>query len=134
MLIFLVVYALVTFGAALLVQQVVSRAAEDGARAATLLPQPPDPVSVKQVVVESMARSFIVPASANGDMTSRKNWITNHTTIVPCPAPTGAASCVVTITYPYTGDARILPWIPLVDASNWIQQLRSSATAALRTS
>ncbi|WP_083259306.1 TadE/TadG family type IV pilus assembly protein [Variovorax boronicumulans] len=131
---FLVIYALVTFGAAFYVQQIISRAAEDGARAATLLPQPPDPASVKQVVVESLARSLIVPAAESGDLTRRKNWVSNHATITPCSATPGATSCVVTIVYPYTGDARILPWVPLVDASNWIKQLRGSATAALRTS
>ncbi|MNK77564.1 TadE-like protein [compost metagenome] len=132
-LLFLVVYGLATFGAALYVQQVVSRAAEDGARAATLLQQPPNSANVRQVVVESLAHSLIVPASVGADMTNRKSWISNHTTIAPCTSATGATSCVVTVTYPYTGDARLLPWIPLVDASNWIKQLRSSATAALKT-
>ncbi|MCY1240898.1 hypothetical protein D9M72_537700 [compost metagenome] len=115
-------------------QQVVSRAAEDGARAAALLPQPPSSANVKQVVVESLAQSFIVPTSVGADMTTRRSWISNHTTIAPCTSATGATSCVVTVTYPYTGDARLLPWIPLVDASNWIKQLQSSATAALKTS
>ncbi len=131
---FLVLYALLTFGAALYTQQVVSRAAEDGARAATLLPQPPDPLKVKQAVVESLARSLIVPASENGNLNSRKNWILDHITIESCPAGPSTPTCVVTVTYPYEADARFLPQMPLFDASNWIKQLQGSATAALATS
>lgn len=134
MLLFLVMYALATFGAALYIQQAVSRAAEDGARAAELLPHPPDADRVKEAVVESLARSLVVPTSANADTASRKSWIADHVTIEPCTAAAGATSCVVTITYPYTGDARILPSMPLLDASDWIEQLKSSATTALRTS
>ncbi|TSD56572.1 pilus assembly protein [Variovorax sp. KBS0712] len=134
MVLFLVLYALLTFGAALYTQQVVSRAAEDGARAATLLPRPPDPVKVKQAVVESLARSLIVPASANGNLTSRKNWISAHITIESCPVAPSTPTCVVTVTYPYETDARFLPQMPLFDASNWIKQLQGKATAALATS
>ena len=134
MVLFLVLYALLTFGAALYTQQVVSRAAEDGARAATLLPRPPDPVKVKQAVVESLARSLIVPASENGNLTSRKNWISAHITIESCPVAPSTPTCVVTVTYPYETDARFLPQMPLFDASNWIKQLQGKATAALATS
>ncbi|MES2249953.1 MAG: TadE family protein [Pseudomonadota bacterium] len=134
MVLFLVLYALLTFGAALYTQQVVSRAAEDGARAATLLPRPPDPVKVKQAVVESLARSLIVPASANGNLTSRKNWIAAHITIESCPVAPSTPTCAVTVTYPYEADARFLPQMPLFDASNWIKQLQGKATAALATS
>ncbi|CAN7587418.1 TadE/TadG family type IV pilus assembly protein [Variovorax paradoxus] len=134
MLLFLVMYALATFGAAFYTQQAVSRAAEDGARAATLLPQPPDPNSVREAVFDSLARSLIVPASANTDTASRKFWISANVTVAPCVAAAGATSCKVTVSYPYVNN-RILPTMPLLDTSRWMpDELRSSATAALKTS
>lgn len=133
LLLFLVMYASATFGAVFYTQQAVSRAAEDGARAATLLPQPPDPNSVRQVVFDSLARSLVVPISANADIASRKIWISDNVTVDAC-TPASATSCVVTVTYLYMNN-RILPTLLLLDTSRWMpDELRSSATAALRTS
>ncbi|MFS2164961.1 TadE/TadG family type IV pilus assembly protein [Variovorax sp. Varisp62] len=130
---FLVMYGLVTFGAIFYTQQAVSRAAEDGARAAVLLPQPPDQESVRQVVLDSLARSLVVPISANTDTASRKNWLSANVTVAPCSAAPGATSCVVTVTYLYKNN-RILPSVSLLDSS-WVpDNLRSSATAALKAS
>ncbi|AGU51696.1 TadE-like protein [Variovorax paradoxus B4] len=130
---FLVMYGLVTFGAIFYTQQAVSRAAEDGARAAMLLPQPPDQESVRQVVFDSLARSLVVPISFNADMASRKTWLSTNVTVTPCSATPGATSCVVTVTYLYKNN-RILPSVSLLDTS-WVpDNLRSSATAALRPS
>lgn len=130
---FLVMYGLVSFGAIFYTQQAVSRAAEDGARAAMLLPQPPDQESVRQVVFDSLARSLVVPTSFNADTTSRKNWLSDNVTIAPCSAVPGATSCVVTVTYLYKNN-RILPSVSLLDTS-WVpDQLQGSATAALKTS
>lgn len=127
---FLVMYGLVSFGAIFYTQQAVSRAAEDGARAAMLLPQPPDQESVRQVVFESLARSLVVPTSHNADTVSRKNWISANVTVA---AASTAASCVVTVTYLYKNN-RILPSVSLLDTS-WVpDQLQGSATAALKTS
>jgi Flp pilus assembly protein TadG len=127
-------YASATFGAVFYTQQAVSRAAEDGARAATLLPQPPDPNSVRQAVFDSLSRSLIVPASANSDTASRKAWISDNVTVEPCAATAGATSCKVTVSYLYMNN-RILPTMLLLDTSRWMpDELRSSATAALRTS
>lgn len=134
MLLFLVMYALATFGAVFYTQQAVSRAAEDGARAATLLPQPPDPNSVREAVFDSLARSLIVPASANTDTASRRSWISANVTVDPCVPAAGANSCKVTVSYLYVNN-RILPTMLLLDTSRWMpDELRSSATAALRTS
>lgn len=129
---FLVMYGLVTFGAIFYTQQAVSRAAEDGARAAMLLPQPPDQESVRQVVFDSLARSLVVPISANADTASRKTWLSANVTVVPCPAAQGATSCIVTVTYLYKNN-RILPSVSPLD-TNWVpDQLKSSATVALAT-
>lgn len=129
---FLVMYGLVTFGAIFYTQQAVSRAAEDGARAAMLLPQPPNQEGVRQVVLDSLARSLVVPISANTDTASRKNWLSANVTVAPCSAVPGATSCVVTVTYLYKNN-RILPSVSLLDAS-WVpDQLRGSATVALAT-
>lgn len=134
MLLFLVMYALATFGAVLYTQQAVSRAAEDGARAALILQHPPDQNNVRQAVLDSLARSLVVPPSANTDTASRKAWISANVVVEPCAVATGATSCTVTVTYPYVNN-RILPSVPLLDVSTWMpDQLRSSATAALRTS
>lgn len=134
MLLFLVMYGLVSFGAIFYTQQAVSRAAEDGARAAMLLPQPLDSANqenVRQVVFDSLARSLVAPVSAN-DIASRKIWLSSNVTVVPCAPTGGASNCVVTVTYLYKNN-RILPSM-LVDTS-WVpDQLRSSATAALRAS
>lgn len=132
-LLFFVMYGLVTFGAIFYTQQAVSRAAEDGARAAMLLPQPPNQESVRQVVLDSLARSLVVPTSFNADTASRKNWLSANVTVAPCSAAPGATSCVVTVTYPYKNN-RILPSVLLLDTS-WVpDNLRSSATAALQSS
>lgn len=126
-------YGLVSFGAIFYMQQAVSRAAEDGARAAMLLPQPPDQESVRQVVFDSLARSLVVPFSANSDTASRKHWLSTNVTVASCSAAPGATSCMVTVTYLYKNN-RILPSVSLLDTS-WVpDNLRSSATAALRPS
>jgi len=134
MLLFLVIYGLATFGSILYTQQAISRAAEDGARAAMLLPQPPDENSLRQVVFDSLARSLIVPISANTDTASRKSWIsTNVTVAAPCPVSPGMTSCVVTVIYPYKNN-RVLPSVSLLDTA-WVpDQLQSSATATLKAS
>lgn len=134
MLLFLVIYGLATFGSILYTQQAISRAAEDGARAAMLLPQPPDENNLRQVVFDSLARSLIVPITANADTASRKSWIAANVTVVaPCPAAPATTSCVVTVTYPYKNN-RILPSMSLLDTT-WIpDQLQSSATATLKAS
>lgn len=110
------VYGIATFGAVFYTQQVVSRAAEDGARALTALNNPfatgslPGTTSAIQgVVFDSMASSLIVPADSNGSTASRRSWLAAN---VPVAVdPTGQ----ITVTYPYSAN-RILnvpaPWEP----------------------
>lgn len=126
MLLFIALYGVVTFGAIFYTQQVISRAAEDGARAARLLPQPPSLASVCQAVSNSLASSLVPPLtcpSSASDLTS--------VSLTGCsPAD---ASCAVTVTYRY-GDNPILPLVSLFDTS-WVPpKLQSRATVALKAS
>lgn len=110
------VYGIATFGAVFYTQQVVSRAAEDGARALTALNSPfatgsvPGTTSAVQgVVFDSMASSLIVPAGSNGSTATRRSWLAANVTV------TVAASGLVSVSYPYSAN-RILnvpaPWEP----------------------
>lgn len=126
LLLFIAMYGLVTFGAVFYTQQAISRAAEDGARAARLLPQPPSLASVCQAVSNSLASSLVPPLtcpSSASDLTS--------VSLTGCsPAD---ASCAVTVTYRY-GDNPILPLVSLFDTS-WVPpKLQSRATVALKAS
>ncbi|MNL66501.1 hypothetical protein D3C87_1909800 [compost metagenome] len=95
-----------------------------------MLPQPPNQVSVCQAVSDSLARSLVVPAST---CTSTAVQLIS-VLLAPCPASPGNANCaVVTVTYRYK-DNPILPLVSLFD-TGWVpDQLRSSATVALKAS
>lgn len=127
MLLFIALYGVVTFGAIFYTQQAISRAAEEGARAAMLMPQPPTQGNVCQAVSGSLARSLAVPSSTCTSSTPGLISIL----LAACP---GEPSCaVVTVTYRYK-DNPILPLVSLFDTS-WVpDQLRSSATVALKAS
>ncbi len=123
MLLFIALYGVVTFGAIFYTQQVISRAAEDGARAAMLMQQPPTPDSVCQAILASLASSlvprFTCPGS-DSDLTS--------VSLAGCSL--GGASCAVTVVYRYK-DNPILP--PVFDIS-LPDKLQSTATVALKAS
>ena len=130
-LLFLVLYGIATFGAVLYTQQVISRAAEDGARASALLISPPDPVQVKSAVVDSLTKSLILPLSAGSNP---RAWIEANVIITPCGTSSGPSACTVTVTYPYNSATRLLPSMTVFDTS-WVpNQLKSSATVALAPS
>jgi len=131
MLLFLVMYGLATFGSIFYAQQAVSRAAEDGARAAALLPQPLEQASVKKVVLDSLARSLVIPASERNDPTKLANWFALNVTVTLAPCSAADKRCVVRVTYDYEKNS-ILPSVQVLDTVP--TQLESSATAALRTS
>lgn len=130
MLLFLAMYGLVTFGAIFYAQQAISRAAEDGARAAALLAQPLEPADVKQVVLDSLTRSLVIPASERNDPTKLANWFALNVTVTVTPSAADKR-CVVRVTYDYEKNS-ILPSVQVLDTIP--TQLESSATAALRTS
>lgn len=138
-LLFGVLYALATFGAVLYTQQTVTRASEEGARAVGLLTPAPtnDDVRVKDAVYDTLANSLVVPISANTNVATRRVWIVSNVNVTVTrsnPASPGAyIQYVVTVTYPYSAN-RLLPTLPLLDASQWMpNQLRSRTTAALRS-
>lgn len=130
--IFMIFYGIATFGAVLYTQQAVSRAAEDGARAAALLTALPmsDADKIRGTVYDSLAGSLVVPTTASSSLGSRRTWIANHVSVTV--AQTGAtpnANVVVTVTYPYSAN-RLLPTMPLLDTSRWMpDNLHSRATA-----
>jgi len=131
---FLVLYGIATFGAALYTQQVVTRAAEEGARAISLLPPSvplvDDDARIKGVVFNSLKTSMIAP-------TVSSNWIEQkvNVRISKQPgSPTGIppAQATVVVTFPYDSVSRLLPSLPLVGSSP--EKLTSRAIAALQSS
>ena len=134
-LLLVLLYGIATFGAALYIQQAVSRAAEDGARAAPLLPslmlkgnQAAAVEQIKGAVRDSLAGSLIVPAAGNITPATRRSWIASHVTGT---VVTASPLVTVTVSYPYSLN-RVLPSVPLFDASRWMPNtLTSRATAVL---
>lgn len=122
----LALYGIATFGAVLYTQQAMARAASDAARAlqsrnalAT--------TAVRDLVWDSLAKSLVTPQQ-HATFEERRQWIASHVT-VEVSRPAGSA--VVTVTYPYRTN-RLLPTLPMLDASRWIpDDLKSHATAAL---
>lgn len=130
-----VLYGLATFGAVLYTQQAVTRAAEEGARAAGIVTAPTaDDPRVKAAVYDALANSLVVPASANANVATRRGWIAAKVVVTAQPTGAGAsASYVVTVSYPYS-ENRLLPTMPVLDASNWMPDRLSSRSAiALRS-
>lgn len=131
---FLVVYGIATFGAVFYTQQVVSRAAEDGARAVRMLLAPPvavDDSRIKATVFDSLTAALVVPAS----VPSKYDWIAANATVTVVLSGGGAGTpnttAVVTVRYPYSAN-RLLPTMPLLDGSRWVPDiLQSRATAAI---
>lgn len=135
----LLVFGLVTFGVVLYTQQTLSRAAEDGARAALMQPAflagTPDEVNaaidnVKNAVRDSLARSLVVPGPGGRTPQGRREWVATHVTVdIPPPA---ASTVTITVRYPYRTVGNPFPDVPLLSASTWIPDiLESHATAAL---
>lgn len=135
----LVLFGLITFGAALYTQQALSRATEDGARAALVQPGflsgtsaelNAAKVNVANAVRETLARSLIVPGPGAGSEQARRDWVSTHVTVTVA-TPT-ASSVTVSVSYPYRGAGNPFPSIPVLDASTWFPEtLESHATAAL---
>jgi len=137
---FLAIYGIATFGAVLYVQQTVSRAAEDGARA---LSQPSmmglsdDALRrqrVQDAIHESLAGSLVVPEASSADMASRLGWIKSHVNVNVVLTGAGgsapATGAVVTVAYPYSAN-RLLPTLPLLDTSRWMPDTLTGQTTAV---
>lgn len=136
LLLLLFLYGLATFGAVLYTQQAVSRAAEDGARAAGM-PSPLEPVGlprVRSVVLESLAQSLIAPPAQNGSPALRQAWLDDAVDVqlqlVGEPGQPSSRADVV-VSYPYS-ENRVLPSLPLLDTSLWMADtLEGRASVAL---
>ena len=129
---FSVLYVLATFGAVFYTQQSVTRAAEEGARAAGIVTTPTsgDP-RVLDAVYDSLANSLIVPASANSSVATRRSWIVSKVVVTVGPTPSSNASYIVTVSYPYDAN----PLLPKVSLINWMPgPLVSQSTIALQSS
>ncbi len=117
-----VVYAAASFGAVFYTQQVVSRAAGDGARAISLLGAATlgvnDP-TIQGIVYKSLASSLIAPSSVSMTEAGRTTWVSssNNVTVLVDPTCGGVAGCAkVTVKYQY-GQNRVLPVVPLL---SWV--------------
>lgn len=131
---FLLLYGIATFGAALYTQQVVTRAAEDGARAISMLPPSPPLVEndarIRAVVFNSLNTSMIAPKVS-------RSWIEQKVDVrisKQAGNPTGIppAQATVIVIFPYDSNSRLLPSLPLIGRSS--EKLTSRAIAALQSS
>lgn len=110
---FLLLYGLVTFGSAFYTTQVLTRAAEDGARVVTMFHNPTQ-AQIEAVVLDSLG----APLKDTPDL--------------EVTSTVDADPVVVTVTYPYRANTLLLS---LPFASDWIPPtLRGRAFAAKPTS
>ncbi|WP_447778611.1 TadE/TadG family type IV pilus assembly protein [Variovorax boronicumulans] len=130
---FLALYGIVTFGVILYTQQVVSRSAEDGARAALQLGKSivvNDP-RAQEAIYEALASGLITPTAAGTSLAQKKEWLRMPGNMSPpqiALPPTGT-QIVVTVRFPF-GTIPVLPTIPAW-TNGWIpDQLTGKATAA----
>ncbi|RYF37267.1 MAG: pilus assembly protein [Comamonadaceae bacterium] len=109
---FLLLYGLATFGAAFYTRQVISRAAEDGVRAALLFNSlVANDSRVRNVVYQSLASSLITPLDRSGTPADRLAWLRATVTDLDVSLAT-PGQVVVRVVYPYRAHP-ILPPIPL---------------------
>jgi hypothetical protein len=86
---------------------------------------------VRDVVFDAMAGSPLVPASANQNVASRRNWLAAHVEVGVTTSGTGDVT--VRVSYRYS-DNPLLPSITLLDASRWVpDRLVQTATLAKPT-
>ena len=129
---FLGIYGLVTFCGVLYVQQVISRAAEDGARAAQSFrgdtPAAELQTNVRTAVYRSLALSMITPASAGSAPSSKETWLRAKMADIPPEVTVSPATVAVKVTYPYRANP-LLPPVPLT--ASWMpERLLGKATTA----
>lgn len=132
----LVLYGIATFGAVLYVQQVVSRAAEDGARAVTMLPSIPlehDP-RIQDVVHASLAAALIVPSENSGSPADRLAWIKEYAKVKVLTSLSDRR-VEVSVAYDYRANRMlpllsIGPWTPeeVVGRATAVQPTEASST------
>jgi Flp pilus assembly protein TadG len=133
-------YGIASFGVVMYTQQAMSRAAADGARAAQMFPQLRTATGtelaaartrIESVVWDSLNGSVIVPLTHSSTPTERRTWLTQAMTVEVATPSAPTTTLTVTVSFPDTAE-RLLPWVPLFDASQWLPvTLTTRATAAL---
>lgn len=110
-------WGLLSFGALFYTQLAVSRAAHDGARAASLIPPSADVVTVvRGAVIDSLAASPVAAAGQNGSYAARHGYLSGlpgDTIVVSSAACDGLTCVTVRVAYPYGDGVRLLPRISL---------------------
>jgi len=129
---FLGIYGLVTFCGVLYVQQVVSRAAEDGARAAQTFrsdtPAADLQANVRTAIYRSLALSMITPAAAGNAPSAKETWLRAKMADIPPEVTVSPGTVAVKVTYPYRANP-LLPPVPLT--ASWMpERLLGKATTA----
>lgn len=132
---FLGIYGLVTFCGVLYVQQVVSRAAEDGVRAAQFFrsdtPTAELQANVRTAIYRSLALSMITPASEGSAPSSKETWLRAKMVATPPEVNLPPGEIVVKVTYPYRAHP-LLPPLPLT--GSWMPDLLFGKATAARPS
>lgn len=132
---FLGIYGLITFCGVLYVQQVVSRAAEDGARAVQFFRSDMSDedlqANVRTAIYRSLALSMITPASEGSVPSSKEQWLRNKMADIPPEVTLPPGEVVVKVTYPYRANP-LLPPLPLTQS--WMPDLLTGKATAARTS
>lgn len=131
MVFFLLIYGIATFGAAFYMQQVLTRAAEDGARASSVVTglQAND-ARIRSVVLESLASSAIVPAASAGSRQLRLAWLQSNLAALTIDT-SNASQVAVRVVYSYRANPILAP-IPLTQS--WLPtNLTGRATAVRAT-
>lgn len=126
----LLVYGIASLGAAFYTQQVLTRAAEDGARASSVVTglQAND-ARIRSVVLESLASSAIVPAASSGSRQLRLAWL--QTNLAALTVDTSSAGQVaVRVVYSYRANPILAP-IPLTQ--NWLPTNLTGRATAVRS-
>ncbi|RYX89645.1 MAG: pilus assembly protein [Comamonadaceae bacterium] len=122
-------YGIATFGAALYTRQVVSRAAEDGVRAALMYNNvTANDSRVQNVVYQSLASSLIAPMNVSTNAATRLAWL-RATVASPEVNISAPGQVVVRVVYPYRANP-VLPAIPLSQA--WMPNLLTGRATAAR--
>lgn len=117
-----ILYGVASLGAVFYTQQVLARAAEDGARAVSLLGTTPVTANDNRIITvvrTSLANSLIAPSAVGTTQAARSTWLSNpsNVTVTVDTACAGVSGCVkVTVAYQYANN-RILPVLPLI---SWV--------------
>lgn len=122
-----ILYGVATFGAAFYTRQVISRAAEDGVRAALLVNNlQANDIRVRSVIYQSLASSLIAPLDRSDTHADRLAWL-REVVAEPEVSLATPGQVIVRVVYPYRANP-ILPPIPL--SQPWMPDLLTGRAVA----